>query len=343
MSTRNLSVWCAVVVILSAVPLPAHLPVASDGLVVAAAAFSGGSQDGAGSPEEATPRTPWGHPDLQGIWDFRTITPLERSEELGDRAFLTEEEAAEIELEAVSRVERLAEPSVLRTEPLPAGGSVGSYNDFWFDRGVNVVESRRTSLIVDPPNGRIPALTPEGQRRVSERAAARARPAITWEDRSLFERCVTRGLPRLPGGYNQNLQILQTPEHVVILYEMMREARIIPLDGRPHLPASLRLWHGDSRARWEGDTLVVETTNISPKADFRGSAGGLRLVERFTRTGAGTIEHQVTIEDPTAFVRPWTASIPLRRTEAPMFEYACHEGNYGMEGIMAGARADERR
>ena len=343
MSTRNLSVWCAVVVVLSAVPLPAHLPVASDGLVVAAAAFSGGSQDGAGSPEAATPRTPWGHPDLQGIWDFRTITPLERSEELGDRAFLTEEEAAEIELEAVSRVERLAEPSVLRTEPLPAGGSVGSYNDFWFDRGVNVVESRRTSLIVDPPNGRIPALTPEGQRRVSERAAARARPAITWEDRSLFERCVTRGLPRLPGGYNQNLQILQTPEHVVILYEMMREARIIPLDGRPHLPASVRLWHGDSRARWEGDTLVVETTNISPKADFRGSAGGLRLVERFIRTGAGTIEHQVTIEDPTAFVRPWTASIPLRRTEAPMFEYACHEGNYGMEGIMAGARADERR
>ena len=141
--------------------------------------------------EAAPPRTPWGHPDLQGVWDYRTITPLERPEELGDRAFLTEEEAAELELEAVSRVERLAEPSVIRTEPLPAGGSVGSYNDFWFDRGVNIVESRRTSLIVDPPNGRIPALTPEGQRRVGERAAARARPAITWEDRSLFERCVT--------------------------------------------------------------------------------------------------------------------------------------------------------
>jgi hypothetical protein len=325
MSTRSLSVWCAVVVILSA----------------AAGAASPGGQ-GATS-EAATPRTPWGHPDLQGIWDFRTITPLERPEELGDRAFLTEEEVAELELEAVSRVERLAEPSAIRTEPLPAGGNVGSYNDFWFDRGVNVVESRRTSLIVDPPNGRIPALTPEGQRRVGERAAARARPAITWEDRSLFERCVTRGLPRLPGGYNQNLQILQTPEHVVILYEMMREARIIPLDERPHLPAGVRLWHGDSRARWEGETLVVETTNINPKTDFRGSAGGLQLVERFTRTSAGTIEHQVTIDDPTTFVRPWTVSIPLRRTEAPMFEYACHEGNYGMEGIMAGARADERR
>ena len=343
MSMRNLSVWCAVVVILSAAPLPAQLPVASDSIVAAAEAFGAGSQDGTESAEAATPRTPWGHPDLQGVWDFRTITPLERPEELGERAFLTEEEAAALEREAVDRVERLAEPSVVRTAPLPAGGSVGSYNDFWFDRGVNIVESRRTSLVVDPPNGRIPALTPEGQRRVAERAAARARPAITWEDRSLFERCVTRGLPRLPGGYNQNLQILQTPEHVVILYEMMREARIIPLDGRPHLPAGVRLWHGDSRARWEGDTLVVETTNISPKADFRGSAGELRLVERFTRTGSGTIAHEVTIDDPTTFVRPWTASIPLRRTEAPMFEYACHEGNYGMEGIMAGARADERR
>ena len=331
MSMRNLSVWCAVVVILSAVPLMAE-------------AFGPGSQDGSESPGAATPRTPWGHPDLQGVWDFRTITPLERPEALADRAFLTDEEAAALEREAVDRVERLAEPSVVRTEPLPAGGSIGSYNDFWFDRGVNIVESRRTSLIVDPPNGRIPALTPEGQRRVAESAAARARPAITWEDRSLFERCVTRGLPRLPGGYNQNLHILQTPEHVVILYEMMREARIIPLDGRPHLPASVRLWHGDSRARWEGDTLVVETTNISPKADFRGSAGGLRLIERFTRTGPRDDSARVvTIDDPTTFVRPWTASIPLRRTEAPMFEYACHEGNYGMEGIMAGARADERR
>ena len=230
----------------------------------------------------------------------------------------------------------------MRTEPLPAGGSVGAYNDFWFDRGFNVVADRRTSLIVDPPDGRIPTLTPAGQQRAAERTAARARPAVTWEDRSLFERCVTRGLPRLPGGYNQNLQILQTQEHVVILYEMMREARVIPLDGRPHLPAGVRLWHGDSRGRWEGDTLVVETTNFSPKNDFRGAAEGLRQVERFTRVDRDTIDHQVTVSDPATFTRAWTAAIPLRQTEAPMYEYACHEGNYGMEGIMAGARAEER-
>ena len=342
MRKRNLAAWCAAISVSLAATVPAGTRAASGGFVVGAEPYGAVGQNPA-APESTLPRTSWGDPDLQGIWDFRTITPLERPEGLAERAFLTEEEAAELEAAAVSRVERLAEPTAVRAEPLPAGGGVGSYNDFWFDRGVNVVASRRTSLIVDPPDGRIPALTPEGQRRVGERAAARARPAITWEDRSLFERCVTRGLPRLPGGYNQNLQILQTPEHVVILYEMMREARIIPLDGRPRLPASVRLWHGDSRGRWEGDTLVVETTNITPKADFRGSAGGLHLIERFTRTAAGTIEHEVTIDDPTTFVRPWTASIPLRRTEAPMFEYACHEGNYGMEGIMAGARAGERR
>ncbi|MCY3843044.1 MAG: hypothetical protein OXH69_05825, partial [Acidobacteria bacterium] len=154
-------------------------------------------------------RTAWGDPDLQGVWDFRTITPLERPAERGDQEFLTEEEAAGLESAAVDRSERLAQPSEVRTEPLPAGGSVGAYNDFWFDRGFNVVASRRTSLIVDPPDGRIPALTPAGQQRAAMRSAARARPAVTWEDRSLFERCVTRGLPRLPGGYNQNLQILQ--------------------------------------------------------------------------------------------------------------------------------------
>ena len=312
---------------------------AGHGLTVAAAAEAqSGAQQGASAL-----RTPWGDPDLQGVWDFRTITPLERPAELADQAFLTEEEAAGLETAAVDRSERLAQPSEVRTEPLPAGGSVGAYNDFWFDRGFNVVASRRTSLIVDPPDGRIPTLTPAGQQRAALRSAARARPAVTWEDRSLFERCVTRGLPRLPGGYNQNLQILQTPDHVVILYEMMREARVIPLDGRSHLPAAVRLWHGDSRGRWEGDTLVVETTNFSPKNDFRGAGAGLRLVERFTRLDGDTIDHQVTISDPTTFTQAWTAAIPLRRTDAPMYEYACHEGNYGMEGIMAGARADERR
>ena len=327
-------------VVIAALGLGLALPGGPDGYGVAAAEAAGPQS---GAPEGASAmRTPWGDPDLQGVWDFRTITPLERPGDLGERAFLTEEEAAGLERAAVERAERLAQPSEVRTEPLPAGGSVGAYNDFWFDRGVNVVSSRRTSLIVDPPDGRIPTLTPAGQQRAAARAAARARPALSWDDRSLFERCLTRGLPRLPGGYNQNLQILQTPDHVVILYEMMRETRVIPLDGRPHLPAGVRLWHGDSRARWEEDTLVVETTNFSPKNDFRGAAEGLRLVERFTRVDADTIDHRVTIADPATFTRPWTAVVPLRRTEAPMYEYACHEGNYGMEGIMAGARADER-
>ena len=293
--------------------------------------------------DASTPfRTPWGHPDLQGIWDFRTITPLERPEEFAGKDFLTEEEAADLEQQAVDRVENLAQPSVVRTEPLPVGGNVGAYNDFWFDRGVNVVSTRRTSLIIDPPDGRVPDVTPEGQGRVDARAEARDRPAATWADRSLFERCVTRGLPRLPGGYNQNLQILQTPNYVVVLYEMMREARIIPLDGRPHLADGVRLWHGDSRGRWDGATLVVETTNISPKAHFRGSADGLHLVERFTRLDADRIDHQVTIDDPTTFTRAWTASVPLRKQQGQMFEYACHEGNYGMEGILAGARAEDK-
>ena len=329
------SVMLAVLLLAPALPAPS-----GPGGVAAAEAHA---QQAEPREDAGGARTAWGDPDLQGVWDFRTITPLERPAELADQEFLTEEEAAGLESAAVDRSERLAQPSEVRTEPLPAGGSVGAYNDFWFDRGFNVVASRRTSLIVDPPDGRIPTLTPAGQQRAAMRSAARARPAVTWEDRSLFERCVTRGLPRLPGGYNQNLQILQTAEHVVILYEMMREARVIPLDGRPHLPAAIRLWHGDSRARWEGDTLVVETTNFSPKNDFRGAGAGLRLVERFTRVDADTIDHQVTISDPTTFTREWTAAIPLRRADAPMYEYACHEGNYGMEGIMAGARADERR
>ncbi len=296
---------------------------------------------------QTAPRTAWGDPDLGGIWDFRTITPLQRPEELADQEFLTEEEAANLEQETIDRNERLLHQAATRTE---AGGNVGAYNNFWMDRGVNVVSTRRTSLIVDPPDGRIPPLTPEGQQRVDTQAEARDRPAFSWEDRSLFERCVTRGLPRLPGGYNQNLLILQTPEHVVILYEMMREARVIPLDGRPHLADNVRLWHGDSRGRWEGETLVVETTNVSPKAHYgypipellRGSGDGLHLVERFTRIDADTIDHQVTINDPTTFTDTWTASIPLRATQDQMYEYACHEGNYSMESTLSGARAQEK-
>ena len=295
------------------------------------------------------PRTAWGQPDLQGVWTFRTITPLQRPRGLADKEFLSDEEAAKLEQAAIDRKIRLANRPARRTEVDPSGnvdrgvdGAPGSFNNFWWERGTTVVPTRRTSLIVDPPNGRIPALTPEGQRRVDDRREARDRPAASWEDRSAFERCVTRGLPRLPGGYNQNLQIVQTPDHVVILYEMMREARVIPLDGRPHIAEGIRLWHGDSRGRWEHETLVVETTNISPKTHFRGSAGRLHLVERFKRIDADTIDYQVTIDDPTTFAETWTAAIPLRQMEDRIYEYACHEGNYSMVTILRGSRAQQK-
>ena len=295
------------------------------------------------------PHMVWGQPDLQGVWTFRTITPLQRPRGLAGKEFLSEEEAAKLEQAAIDRKTRLADRPSRRTEVDSSGnvdrgvdGAPGSFNNFWWERGTTVVPTRRTSLIVDPPNGRIPPLTPEGQRRVDARAEARDRPAASWEDRSAFERCVTRGLPRLPGGYNQNLQILQTPDHIVILYEMMREARVISLDRRPHIAEGIRLWHGDSRGRWESETLVVETTNISPKAHFRGSTEGLQLVERFTRIDADTIDYEVTIDDPTTFAETWTVAIPLRQLQDPMYEYACHEGNYSIVNILSGARAQEQ-
>jgi len=188
----------------------------------------------------------------------------------------------------------------------------------------------------------MPPLTSEGRSRVDARAVARDRPAYGPEDRSQFERCVTRGLPRLPGGYNQNLQILQTPGYVVILYEMMRETRIIPVDGRPHVGNDIRQWMGDSRGRWEGKTLVVETSNFNRKQEFRGATDQLRLVERFTRIDANTIDYQITAGDPAAWARPWTAAIPLSRTDDVMYEYACHEGNYGMPNLLSSARAEDR-
>ena len=314
--------------------LTALLPVIA--IVPLALVPASGQTQTAAADSSTAARTPWGDPDLQGVWDFRTATPLERPAELAGKQFLTEEEAAELEQRAFER-------NTDEERPADAADDVRTaYNDFWYDRGNTVVRTRRTSLIVDPPNGKIPPLTPEGQKRVDALAEARGRPAASWEDRTLFERCLTRPLPRLPGGYNQNLQILQTPGYVVILYEMMREARFIPVDGQPHIPQDIRLWHGDSRGRWEGDTLVVDVTNFSPKGHFRGSAEGLHLVERFTRLDADTIEYQVTIDDPSTFTKAWTASVPMTKTQDPMYEYACHEGNYGMPNLLAGARAEEK-
>jgi hypothetical protein len=285
------------------------------------------------------PRTAWGDPELQGTWDFATITPLERPKELAGKEVLTAEEAAEFERRTLQT----------RNPDRRDGGAqadVGrAYNQFWWDYGSKVVGTKRTSLIVDPPDGRVPPLGPEGQKRADARAAARQRPAAGPEDRNLWERCImggNAGPPMVPGPYNNIFQLFQTPGYVVIFNEMINDARIVPLGGRPHLPSNIRQWRGDSRGRWEGNTLVVDTTNFGEETNFRGASASLHLVERFTRVAADTLLYEFTVEDPRTWTRPWSAAIPMTKTEDQVFEYACHEGNYGMFNILAGARAEEK-
>jgi hypothetical protein len=222
-----------------------------------------------------------------------------------------------------------------------------AYNQFWYDRGTKTIGTRRTSLIVDPPDGLIPALTPEAAKRVSEKRAWMEEHATDGpEGRSLGERCilwVTAGPPMLPGPYNNNFQIIQNRENVVILNEMIHDTRVIPLDGSPHLPAAIRGWRGDSRGHWDGKTLVVDTTNFSDEYSFRGSDRNLHLTERFTRVSPDTLIYEFTVDDPTAFTKPWTVQIPVTRTKGPIYEYACHEGNYAMMDILAGARATDKK
>ena len=315
------------------------------------------AQDGNGT----LPRTADGRPDLQGVWDFRTLTPLQRPEDRGDQAVLTAEEAAEIEARAARSVIDADRPSEIRTEPLPVG-PVGAYNNFWFDRGAGVVDGNRTSLITSPDNGRVPALRPgvemvtlslgedlAGTQPVRVRAAGIG--ADHWKDRGLAERCLlgfNSGPPIVPAGYNQNLQIFQTPDHVVILHEMVHDARIVSLDGRPPLPESMRQWMGDSRGYWDGDTLVVESRNFTDKTSSfspsvtmaAGDGTTLHLTERFTRVSDDTLLYEFTVDDMTTFTAPIVAQIPMKRGDA-MFEYACHEGNYGLPNILAGARQAE--
>ena len=279
------------------------------------------------------PRTPWGAPDLQGVWDFRSITPLERPDDLAEQELLTEEQAAAREARALERV----------ADRPPAPGSTGTYNRFWVDIP-QLIHDRRTSLITDPPDGKIP-WTPEGEKRQAARAEVRQRPAHGPEDRSVGERCIlgfNAGPPIVPAGYNQNAQLFQTPDYVVILNEMVHDARIVPLDGRPHVGEDIRQWRGDSRARWEGNTLVVDTANFYHETSLRGSSPNMHLVERFTRVDADTLLYEFTVEDPTTWTSPWTAQISMTKTEDLIYEYACHEGNYGMAGILAGARADDK-
>ena len=304
------------------------------GVVVAAGTLIGA--------QSAGPRATGGHGDLEGTWNFSTITPFERPAEFAGKEFLTDAEAKEYEARTAQRNNR-------DTREQSADADVASaYNEFWWDRGVHAarVHGRiRTSLVVDPSDGRIPALTPEAQQRAAARAEARRQhPADGPEDRSLGERCLlfNAGPPMAPGPYNNYVQILQTPDHVVILNEMIHDSRVVPLDGRPHLPAGIRRLLGDSRGHWDGNTLVVETTNFSDKTNVRGSGDRLRLVERFTRADANTLLYEFTVDDPASFVKPWTAILPMSKTDDQIYEYACHEGNYAMTGILRGARSQER-
>ena len=290
------------------------------------------------------PRTGWGDPDLQGVWDFRTITPLQRPEDLGDKAFLTAEEAAEREQAAVERDIRLWEREAQRTE---AGGNVGGYNNFWMDNGTRFIETLRTSLIIDPPNGRFPELTDEGRERARiDRGSFTVELPTTYTDLNTYDRCIqgfNAGPPIAPGGYNQNVQIFQTPTHMVMLTEMVHTTRVIPLDGTPHLDDSVQQWSGDSRGHWEGDTLVVESRNFAQKRAWRGATENMTLVERFRRVDDGTLEYEYTVTDPETWKAPWTVNLPMVKNDLPMFEYACHEGNYSMEAMLGGARTLERQ
>jgi hypothetical protein len=285
------------------------------------------------------PRTSDGQPDLQGIWSNATITPFERPRDLAGKEFFTEQEAAEYE----KRIVRERNRDVRGRD---ADADVrGAYNELWFDRGSKVVPTRRTSLVVDPSDGRVPPLTPEAQKAAAEREKIARRPPEGPEDLPPVVRCLvwpTVGPPLLPTVYNNNYQILQTPGYVTILTEMIHDVRMIPLDGRPHIPQNIRQWMGDSRGHWEGETLVVDTTNFTDKTHFSDSDQNLHLIERFTRTGEDTILYQFTVDNPTAFTRPWKGEVPLTKAPGPIYEYACHEGNYAMEDMLKGARVQEK-
>ena len=310
-----------------------------------------GQTDTSPADQGTVPRTPDGQPDLQGVWANNNVTPLERPEEWAGKERLTEQEVANLKT-AVAQVttggldavfgDQLVRAAIAGLKDAESYDTTGNYNQFWLvERDFN----NRTSLVIDPPDGRIPALTPAAQQAQRERAAYRkAHPADGPEDRSLGERCVNFGVPKLGAGYNAYRQILQTPGYIAIYHEMAHDVRLIPLDGRPHVGEGIRQWNGDPRGHWESDTLVVETTNFSPKSNFNrgGATENLHLVERFTRVGPYTLNYEATITDPTTWPRPWTVLIPLKKSEDAIYEYACHEGNYGMEGILAGHRAQER-
>jgi hypothetical protein len=288
------------------------------------------------------PKTPDGQPDIEGTWTNATITPFERPDELANKPVLTAQEAAELEKRAAEN----------RVEKPPKPGEVGSYNQVWFDSGTKVVSTHQTSLVVDPPDGLVP-ITPAA---AAKRDYNTAHNSDSYEYMSVWDRCITRGMPAgmFPAGYNNAYQIVQTPGYVVILYEMIHETRVIPLDGRPHVSSNIRLWNGDSRGHWEGNTLVVDTTNYNSKGSIGTSAAtnrikgipqseALHVVERFTRTAPETISYEVSIDDPPIYSRTWKVAFPLTRDDKyRIYEYACHEGNHAVENVLANGRAHEK-
>ena len=315
----------------------------------------------AAAQSETVPRTPWGDPDLQAVWDYRTVTPLERPEGQADKEFLTEEEAASLEQGILARNARLltrAAESTSASEQVDRreDGTPGFYNNFWLDRGTTAVGTRRTSLIVEPSDGRLPQLTADAQRLADSPEARRiaevrrgVQPAQSWTDLDAGDRCIQHakaGPPISVGGYNNNVQLFQAPGYVALLNEQNHDVRIIPLDGRPHVGSQISQWMGDSRGHWEGDTLVVETVQFNGKHDqigrpLRSTGQNLSLVERFTRTDADTLHYEFVVTDPTIWVNSWTVALPMKRNPALIYEFACHEGNYGLYNIMAGSRMEE--
>ncbi len=307
------------------------------------------------------PRTADGRVDLQGVWANNAATPLERPDSLADKETFTDEELARLQ-ESAQRLFGGADDAAFGdgvfnavladrddfksgdgvTEENPEG--TGNYSSV---RMVDRKFENRTSLITDPPDGKLPALTPEAEARIEAAAEyRRAHPADGPEDLSRQVRCITFGIPRVGGlgaGYNSYYQIFQTPDYFVMLGEMIHDARVIPISDMPHIGDSVRQWHGDSRGYWKGDTLVVETANYSPKSNYRGAAEHLHLIEQFTLTDSETLHYEITVTDATTWTRPWTAMVPLSRSEDTLFEYACHEGNIGMAGILAGARVQEAK
>jgi hypothetical protein len=287
------------------------------------------------------PRTPDGQPDLQGFWTNNTYSPLERPANI-TREFFTREEAVELE-------KKSAEAETEQTTPGTVADVHYDFTQFALDRNQSAhALNLRTSLIVDPKDGRLPPLTAEGQKRAADRAEA-AKHVGRWDSaqsNELDDQCIIflgAGPPMLPASYNNNYQIVQNADYVMILFELAHDVRVIPLDGRPHPSRNVRQWLGDSRGHWDGDTLVVETTNFNGKNPLRGSSENMRVVERFTRIDADTIQYRFTVEDESTWTRPWTAEIPMRKTAGPLFEHACHEGNYGLYNTLVGARLEDKK